>query len=106
MSKYINASELQKKLRATGIEIDEFIDQNEEDIIVDFYNGQEAGLMIASQFADELPSTEIIRCKDCKYANKERLPQGSKWFASCDHFNTHSVMADDYCSYAEWRESK
>lgn len=52
------------------------------------------------------PSIEIIHCKDCKYANKERLPQGSKWFASCDHFNTHSVMADDYCNYAKRKEAE
>ena len=54
---------------------------------------------------DEGGYAKITRCKDCNHANKKRLPQGSKWFASCDHFNTHSVMADDYCSYAERRES-
>lgn len=87
MSKYINA--------------DELLAVADRLIVPDAFEAMK-------DIANSIPAADVeavIRCKDCKYANKERLPQGSKWFASCDHFNTHSVMADDYCSYGKRRES-
>lgn len=50
-----------------------------------------------------LPSaeTEIIKCKDCKYAS----PNG-KYGCKAYHFKpceTHTMYADDYCSRAERR---
>ena len=91
MSKYINADELKTA-------VNHYMDK------LRLYSP-----IVLIRMIDEMPAADVeavVRCKDCKYANKERLPQGSKWFASCDHFNTHSVMADDYCSYGERRESE
>ena len=50
---------------------------------------------------------ELIRCKDCKYAQKiflKNLPWVTQWEYSCRYFNTHSVMGDDFCSRAERKE--
>lgn len=40
----------------------------------------------------------IVRCKECKWFKK--MPNISK-DGSCKWFNTHSVNADDFCSYGE-----
>lgn len=53
------------------------------------------------------PVTELIRCKDCKYATKLYrldLPWLTQWEYSCRYYNTHSVMGDDWCSRAERKE--
>lgn len=94
MSKYINADEAIEIARERHMD-DGLYDLDEYCLILDFLDTMPAADIV-----------DVVRCKDCKYANKERLPQGSKWFASCDHFNTHSVMADDYCSYGKRRESE
>ncbi len=56
------------------------------------------------QTVDAVP---VIRCKDCKYAKKiyiKNLPWAKQWEYSCAYFNTHSVMGDGFCSYAEPKE--
>lgn len=53
--------------------------------------------------------TELIRCKDCKYAKKiyiKNLPWLKQWEYSCAYFNTHSVMGDGFCSQAEPKETE
>ena len=45
---------------------------------------------------------ELTRCKDCKYAKE--IPHVKEWDYSCRYFNTHSVMADDFCSRAVRRK--
>ena len=50
---------------------------------------------------------ELIRCRDCKYANKiyiKNLPWLKQWEYSCAYFNTQSVKGDGFCSYAERKE--
>jgi len=104
MSEYINKNALAEKILVREALIKE--ERNADYENMETYNGMIRGLVEAQRLMLETDTIEIVRCKDCKYANKERLPQGSKWFASCDHFNTHSVMADDYCNYAKRKEAE
>ena len=42
---------------------------------------------------------ELTRCKDCIKCNTELASGG--WYGSCRYWNTHSVMANDFCSRGE-----
>lgn len=63
----------------------------------------ETAVVKAMTYADalravrELPSMEIVRCKDCRYAS-ESYPQCS--------FATWYNSEDDYCSRGKRRESE
>lgn len=54
-----------------------------------------------------LPSVqpEIIRCKDCThyYFADNRIPQEQRYV--CD-LNGDKWKPDDYCSFAEWKDSE
>ena len=65
--------------------------------------GVEWDKALATVMLKELPSAEIIRCKDCKYAS----PNG-KYGCKAYHFKqyeVHEMYADDFCSKGERRES-
>ena len=46
---------------------------------------------------------EVVRCKDCKWAEPYRAGSGNVYFA-CKEFDAHSLSDDDYCSYGERKE--
>ena len=51
---------------------------------------------------DEAPSIDIVRCGECKYWHKNRKEgDGMNVFDVCYDF-----QADDFCSYAERKESE
>ena len=55
------------------------------------------------QLVNHIPDTvEVIRCKDCKHY-QEDTDCGS--FCNREKFMYANMTADDYCSYAERRES-
>lgn len=53
-----------------------------------------SGIYVAKRHIQEMPTVDIIRCKDCKAYN------GMK----CVRNNMIAVRADDYCSRAEQKQ--
>lgn len=45
----------------------------------------------------------VVRCKDCKSCNTNIAVGG--WYGICAFWNGHSVMADDYCSRFQNKDS-
>lgn len=73
-------------------------------------NGKTVFAEMMQKVLDTAPTVDavpVIRCKDCKYAKKiyiKNLPWVKQWEYTCAYFNTHSVMGDGFCSYAEPKE--
>ena len=67
--------------------------------------GKRGGLIHTSD-VDNMPTIEIIRCRDCKYWDPFPSSSSAPEYHQCKRFG--GVMmgsrADDYCSYAERRE--
>lgn len=94
MSKYINADELYKTIRAKMRSCDTDTDYN---------RGIQQGFDFALSIIRNQPSAdvvEVIRCKDCKYYSTANG-------GGCERPNNWLMFAelDDYCSYAERRNS-
>lgn len=49
---------------------------------------------------DEAPSIDIVRCKECKWADWYKTADG-KQFCYCMETGNGGRTADDYCSYGE-----
>lgn len=45
---------------------------------------------------------EVVRCKDCKWAERYRTVRGT--FFACAEHCVSALSADDYCSYGERKE--
>ena len=54
---------------------------------------------------DSAPSIDIVRCRECKYAEVSVSPITGLW---CTRFgiNDMAMEADDFCSYGERKESE
>lgn len=60
---------------------------------------------VASEILSNLVSVDVMRCKDCKYFEKWRNPDGQ--FSNlyvCRKYVISNPSLDDYCSKAEKRE--
>lgn len=46
---------------------------------------------------------EVVRCKDCKWAEQYRTASGNVYFSCAEHCIS-SLIDNDYCSYGERKE--
>ena len=60
--------------------------------------------MAMSKAVADAPSIDIVRCKECKWADWYKTADG-KQFCYCMETGNGGRTADDYCSYGE-REGK
>ena len=99
MSKYINKNALAEKILVREALIKE--ERNADYENLETYNGMIRGLVEAQRLMLETETIEVVRCKDCKYFT----PQPDTIEACCD-LTYSRALPDDYCSYAERRESE
>ena len=61
------------------------------------------GVIYMAQRIEEAPSIDIVRCRECIYAEKALSPITALW---CKRFGLKdmAVEADDFCSYRERSE--
>ena len=52
---------------------------------------------------DDAPSIDIVRCKECKYAEVSVSPITGLW---CTRFNDMAMEDDDFCSHGQRKESE
>ena len=52
-----------------------------------------------------MPSIDIVRCKECKWADWYKTADGEQ-FCYCMETGSGGRIADDYCSYGEERASR
>ena len=57
----------------------------------------------AESVLDELPTLEIIRCKDCKHWNLQVGNVKGDGLGSCDFHNVNLVTGEGFCYWAEKR---
>ena len=88
----IDADAFDERVRAAG-------GMSEEELTEDFKDGVQAVLYMLSNQPTIQP--EIVRCKDCKYAEYIDDVQ-TLWCTECGQGRT--VAPNDFCSYAEKRE--
>ena len=65
------------------------------------------GIELALQEIKDAPTAdvvEVVRCKDCKYAEKDKVVLGVPDY-TCLKTSITCLSADDFCSYGE-REDK
>ena len=53
---------------------------------------------------NRIPTTEIVRCKDCRHAYyaDNRVPHERTWV--CERFTNEEINANDFCSFGERSE--
>ena len=90
----INADALVEFLLKEIIECDEEYDKYSEHTILGA--GQEAELI--KDKVKEMPTVDIVRCKDCKYWTENKTTMGS--YRNCI-FSKTMMHADDFCSRGE-----
>ena len=63
------------------------------------------GIESVLEYAENLPTVEVVKCKDCESWQTDWKPKG------CEHEDSHFcemigrvVCADHYCGYAERRK--
>lgn len=99
MAKHINADAFLLKI---SVEIAEEKARKATDI--GYHAFLDGYLTLTQKNLDEMPAAdvvEVVRCKDCKYFT----PQPDTIEACCD-LTYSRALPDDYCSYAERRNSK
>ena len=51
----------------------------------------------------DAPSIDVVRCKECKYAEVSVSPITGLW---CTRFNDMAMEDDDFCSHGQRKESE
>ena len=93
----INADALVEFLLKEIIECDEEYDKYSEHTILGA--GQEAELI--KDKVKEMPTVDIVRCKDCKYWQTSKIKGGRDYHTCmCVRFGKEGIIAfaDDFCS--------
>lgn len=78
-------------------------------LVIDYYDDYETKddeysyPYVSEAQIDSAPSIDIVRCRECKYAEVSISPITGLW---CIRFgiNDMAMAADDFCSYGERKE--
>lgn len=92
MSRYYEESEIMKAL-----------DSN----LIGTYDGLVLNVDM-DEFLDGVPTAdvvEVVRCKDCKYADFDQYDKTEEFDVFCFHFSMGFMRRCDFCSWGERREN-
>lgn len=86
----------------------EYIEREEAyDTLTEYYHHstdtQHGALREALSRVPAADVAPVVLCKDCKSCNTDIAVGG--WYGMCAFWNGHSVMADDYCSRFQNKDS-
>lgn len=89
MSRYIDAD----YVNAFPIRIDHYDEEHGNRHFV-------LGIESVMEYIEEAPSIDIVRCKECKWADWYKTADGEQ-FCYCIETGNGGRTADDFCSYGE-----
>ena len=75
------------------------------DACIDYIRNNNQHAWEALAYAPTIDAVEIVRCKDCRYAeHREQMP--NQIYCHRDKLSLHSYLHDDddFCKYGERRE--
>lgn len=74
--------------------------------LIDNRNFYPAIVANAIEHAPACDVVEVVRCKDCKYGNKDGKYIHCRHFDSGDSFVDEDFNPDDFCSYGERKKGR
>lgn len=104
MARYIDADKLWKDTTTYFDYCEEYLELIEKqptaDVVpMDFHNK-----VLEMEIKKQENLVEVVRCKDCKYADFDQYDKTEEFDVFCFHFSMGFMRRCDFCSWGERRE--